>query len=139
MAWTSPSGWIPVSIALDGLADTSSAVGTTVINNGTAKDLYLDLSLRLGSFAPGGGGAAIELHVLPLQDDGASYPDLARARDVVPILSTAAGPKNLASTLLLIPPGTFKVAAVNRSGAPLAGAAGGTTANILAYRTYSPG
>lgn len=130
--WSTPSAWTAVTIGLNSLADTTSVTSSTTLTNGTGKDIFLDLSLILGSLTPGTSGPCVELHLLPLLADGTSYQDIVRAADVAPLLP-GASIKNLASVALVIAPGTYKFAVVNRSGAAFA-----ASGNALSFRTYSP-
>lgn len=121
-----------MTIALDGLANSAAATSTTTIANGTTKDLFVDISARLASIAPSSAGPCLEIHLLPLLDDGATYSDVVRATDVVPLTPTTTS-KAVGSVGLRVSPGTYKIAIVNQSGVAFG------TGNTLYYRTYSPG
>jgi hypothetical protein len=154
--WTTGNGaGLGWSTAINGSDLVSLANGSTVLSsvadiaNGTALDLYCDLSVRLTvTSATPPAGAFLALYLAALLDDGATYGDgsigsgatITRAPPyapaaVVPLQSSAA------TTLLggyaqgiLIPPGAFRFALYNASGAALSATAGN---NIVKYRTYN--
>jgi len=137
MGWDTPSSWATVTITLNSVADGSLAISSTDITNGTGLDLYIDASLVLGSINPSG-APFVELHLVPLMDDGTNLADAAisgatmiHALPVTPgssIKRVLWAPPRAA---LLIPPGTFRLGIGNRTGVSFAG-----SGNSLAYRTY---
>ncbi len=138
--WTTPSTWTASTIAINSIADGTTAISTSVIANGTGLDLYMDVSLRLGSITPGT-APAIELHLSMLLDDGTTYSDVAASgASVVSVLPTTitTGAKSIffgpPRSQIIIPPGSYKLAITNRTGTTLA-----ATGNALAYRLYSVG
>lgn len=132
MAWSTPTTWSAISIALDGLATTAYVTSTSTIANGTGRDIFIDISIRLASIAPSSSGPCIEVHLLGLLDDGNTYADVVRASDVIP-LTPATSSKAIQLFGLRLSPGSYRIAIVNQSGTTLG------TGNSLAYRTYSPG
>jgi hypothetical protein len=155
-AWTAGNGeGLTWGTALNGSDLVSLANGSTVLSsvadiaNGTALDLYCDLSVRLTiSSATPAAGSFLALYLAALLDDGATYgaggltsgstiayaPPFAPC-GIIPLESSAA------TTLLagfvqgiLIPPGSFRFALYNNSGAALSATAGN---NIVKYRTYN--
>lgn len=138
--WEAGVAWSAVTITLNSVADGSLATGSTVVSNATDLHLRLDASLRLGSLTPGTAGY-VELHVVPLLDDGTTYADadITGATFVAALpLTSGAGAKALffgpPRCFIEIPPGSFKLAIGNRAGAAFAG-----SGNSLYYRTYSLG
>ena len=154
-AWTAGNGagfsW---ATAINGADLASLANGSTVlssvadITNQTALDLYADLSVRMtvASTTPPA-GSFLALYLAALLDDGATYGDgsmaggatIARAPPyppcgIIPLESTAAT-TTLAGFVqgILIPPGSFRFALYNNSGAALSATAGNC---IVKYRAY---
>jgi hypothetical protein len=155
-AWTAGNGvgfgW---TTAISGADLASLANGSTVLSsvadiaNQTALDLWCDVSVRMTvASATPSGGATLALYLAALLDDGATYGDgsltsgstIAWAPPwppvgIIPLQSSAA------TTLLagfmqgvLIPPGSFRFALYNNSGAALSATAGNC---IVKYRTYN--
>jgi hypothetical protein len=155
-AWTAGNGvgfaW---SIALNGSDLASLANGSTVLSsvadiaNQTALDLWCDVSVRMTvASATPPAGAILALYLAALLDDGATYGDgsmtsgtvIARAPPWQPVgvipLENAAATTLLAGFVqgVLIPPGSFRFALYNNSGAALSA----TAANcVVKYRTYN--
>lgn len=134
--WATPSAWTAVTIALDSLANGSSTTSGTVIANGASLDLYIDVSLILGSFTPTA-APYIELHWLGLLANGTTYADVSMATlvNALPVTTTT-GVKALMfgnpRSPIFIPPGSGKLAVINRANASFA-----ATGNTMFYRTYS--
>jgi hypothetical protein len=133
----------------------SLANGSTVLSsvadvtNQTALDLYADISVRMTvASATPPGGSFFGIYLVPLLDDGATYGDgmmasggvIARAPPYAPAgvipLESAAAATLLAGFVqgILIPPGSFRWAFYNLSGAALSGT--GANCNVF-YRTYN--
>jgi hypothetical protein len=155
-AWTAGNGvgftW---TTAFNGSDLVSLANGSTVlssvadITNQTALDIYADLSVRMTvASATPPAGAYFGLYLTPLLDDGATYGDgfltsggtITRAPPWTPAgtipLETAAAAIVLAGFAqgIVIPPGSFRFALFNGSGAALSASAGNC---IVKYRTYN--
>jgi hypothetical protein len=136
--WGTVGSWTAVTITLNSVTTDTSAIGTTVIANGTNLELYMDVSLRLGSINPTG-APYVELHRQALLDDGTTYEDVALSGATMiaaaPV-TTGSSAKNVSFMPprypLLIPPGSFRLAVVNRTGQTFAG-----SGNSLNYRLYS--
>jgi hypothetical protein len=156
VAWTAGNGvgftW---STAINEADLESLANGSTVlssvsdITNQTALDLYADISVRLTvSSATPPAGASLVLYLAALLDNGSTYGDgsltsgstITRAPPYAPVgvipLESSAAATLLAGFIqgILIPPGSFRFALYNNSGAALS--ATGSN-NIVMYRTYN--
>lgn len=154
-AWTAGNGvgftW---TTAINGSDMASLANGSTVLSsvadiaNQTALDLYCDISARFTvTSAPPPAGAFLAVYLAALLDDGATYGDgtltsgstITRAPPYAPVgiipLESAAATTLLAGYIqgILIPPGSFRFALYNNSGAALSSTAGNC---IVKYRTY---
>jgi hypothetical protein len=155
-AWTAGNGvgytWTAVMASGD---MTSLANGSTVlssaadITNQTAQDQFMDLGgvWTVGSATPPA-GAYIGVYLMPLNSNGTTYgtgemasgATITRAPAAGLVCSmpqeTAGATTTLAGTCtgIIIPPGSFRIAVFNSSGAALS-ATGGN--NTLLYRTYN--
>jgi hypothetical protein len=131
--WDTPAAYdAALSTGLNSLASGSSA-SSSAIANGT--DLYplMDVSITLASLTPGTGGY-VEVHVLPLLDNGTSYPDVFSGGPTMVgafQLLSGASAKNGMLTGIQIPPGDFKLALLNVAGASLA-----SSGNTVKSRRY---
>jgi hypothetical protein len=155
-AWTAGNGvgftW---SIGINGSDLASLANGSTVLSsvadiaNQTVLDLWCDVSVRMTvASATPPAGATLALYLAALLDDGATYGDgsmtsgtvITRAPPWQPVgvvpLGNAAATTLLAGFVqgILIPPGSFRFALYNNSGAALSATAGNC---IVKYRTYN--
>jgi hypothetical protein len=155
-AWTGGNGvgftW---TTAINGSDLASLANGSTVLSsvvdiaNQTALDIYADLSVRMTvPSATPPAGAWLGIFLAALLDDGATYGDgsltsgstITRAPPWSPIgsipLETATAATLLAGFVqgIVIPPGSFRFALYNSSGAALSSTAGNC---IVKYRTYN--
>ena len=155
-AWTAGNGvgftW---TTAINGSDLASLANGSTVLSsvadiaNQTNLDIYADISVRMtvGSATPPA-GAWFGLYLVALLDDGATYGDgfltsgstITRAPPWSPVgsipLETATAATNLSGLVqgIVIPPGSFRFALFNGSGAALSSTGGNC---IVKYRTYN--
>jgi hypothetical protein len=154
--WTAGNGvgftWTTAINASDlaSLANGSTVLSSVAdITNQTALDIYADLSVRMTlTSATPPAGAWLGIYLAALLDDGATYGDgsltsgstITRAPPWSPIgsipLETAAAATLLAGFVqgIVIPPGSFRFALYNGSGAALSGTAGNC---IVKYRTYN--
>jgi hypothetical protein len=155
-AWTAGNGagfsW---ATAINGSDLVSLANGSTALSsvadlaNQAALDLYCDLSVRLTvASATLPAGATLALYLVALLDDGSTYGDgsltsgstVARALPYAPCgiipLENAAAATLLAGFIqaVVIPPGSFRFALYNNSGAALSATASNC---IVKYRTYN--
>lgn len=129
--WNTPESYTSaLSTGLNTLTDGSSAT-SSALTNGT--DLYplMDLSVLLASFTPGTGGY-LELHILPLSDDGSHYADITIST-CAGTLSVISGASAKYETLhgIQIPPRDFKIALVSHLGASMA-----SSGNTVKYSRY---
>lgn len=155
-AWTAGNGagytWTAVMASGD---MTSLANGSTVlssaasITNQTAQDQFMDLGgVWTVTSATPPAGAYIGIYLVPLNSDGATYGTgeltsgstitRAPASGLVCTMpqETAAATTTLAGTCagIIIPPGSFRIAVFNGSGAALSATAAN---NTLLYRSYN--
>jgi hypothetical protein len=155
-AWTAGNGvgftW---TTAINGSDLASLANGSTVlssvadITNQTNLDIYADISVRMTvASATPPAGAWLGIFLAALLDDGATYGDgfltsggtITRAPPWSPCgaipLETAAAAINLSGFVqgIVIPPGSFRFALYNGSGAAFSATAGNC---IVKYRTYN--
>lgn len=138
IGWEGSLSWTSVTITLNSVADGALAMSSTDITNGTAADLYMDVSLVLGSITTSG-APAVELHMAALMNDGTNLADSAISGAsmvaVLPVTTGASIKRVLFSpprSVLLVPPGTFRIGIGNRTGVTFAG-----SGNSLHYRLYS--
>lgn len=134
---------------LASLASGSSVLSTVAdITNQTAQDIYADLSVRMTVASHAYlAGANLALYLFALLDDGATYGDGSlvagtQAAVVPPFSYVGVIPIRAATITLLagyvqgiiIPPGSFRFALNNGSGAALSATAAN---NVVKYRTYN--
>lgn len=153
-SWTAGNGvgytWTTAINGTDlaALANGSSVLSTVAdIANQTNQDIYADLSVRMTVTSHAYlAGANLALYLFALLDDGTTYGDGSlvagtQAAVVPPFPYVGVIPIRAATITLLagyvqgiiIPPGSFRFALNNGSGAAL-----GTSANcIVKYRTYN--
>jgi len=106
--------------ALQSLATGSTATSEAIDNSG---GLYpeLELSLILASFTPSATFPYLEVHVLPITEDGTNYADVTPSTYKTTLqMATGASAKYLTTARLAVPASNFKIAIVNQSGATLA-------------------
>jgi hypothetical protein len=127
---------------LNSLANVSSLLSDIAITNGTALDLFADISFALGS-AAFTAPAYIMFGLYPLNKDGTTYGDGRFGSAVAAVFPSnyLAGSAGLVAatqaqtgsiTGILLPPGTFKFIVFN--GGNIAWASSG---NTIQYRTYN--
>lgn len=127
---------------LNSIANGNAILSDVNIPNGTALDLYADLSFELASAAFTAPGF-IGVYLYPLNKDGSSYGDGRFG-------TSAAGPPSVnywvgnifivqatqaqdgSLTGILLPPGSFKFVLYNAGGVAFAG-----SGNTCQYRTYN--
>lgn len=130
-----------------GIANGYTVLSSLAITNGSALDIYMDISLRCAiSSNTVAAGANFAIWLFPLLDDGSTY-DATGGFSTTPAnitpphapsaifpLRAAATQTNLSGmqTGIILPPGTFKAAIQNNSGWTL-----NTTGNVCKYRTYN--
>jgi hypothetical protein len=155
-SWTAGNGAGYTYTAVMASGDmTSLANGSTVlssaasITNQTAQDQFMDISgVWTVTSATPPAGAYIGVYLLPLNSDGTTFgtgeltsgATITRAPAAGLVCSlpqeTAGATTTLAGTCtgIIIPPGSFRIAVFNSSGAALSATAGN---NTLLYRTYN--
>lgn len=128
---------------LNGIVNGNAILSDVAISNGTALDVFADVSVNLASItvaAP----AFVGIYLMPLNKDGSTYGDGRFG-------SSAAGPPPSSNWVgniivptgaaanegmvrgIILPPGTFKFLIYNQLGATLGGSGG----NTCQYRTYN--
>ncbi len=119
---------------------TYTALGSA-IDNSVGKHLQADFELNLASVLPTAGGT-IDLYLVPaLPSNQTAYPDWTEATASVPeneqyyagsfTLKANTETQEVVLRNVVLPPGAFKVATCNQSGATLA-----ASANTLYYRPH---
>lgn len=122
-------------------------LSTITITNGTALDIFMDISLRCGiSSSTIVAGANFAIYLYSLLDDGSTYGtgELTAGTTsaaLPPIAPVAIFPLRAAGTQttlvgfaqgIILPPGSFKAVFQNNSGFTL-----NATGNVCQYRTYN--
>jgi hypothetical protein len=128
---------------LNSIVNGNAILSDLSITNGTALDVFADVSIALGSITAAAPNY-IGMYLYPLNKDASTYGDSRFG-------TSAAGPPpgnywvgNMgfptgaaaitgAVTRIILPPGTFKFVFYNQSGATLVGSSG----NTCQYRTYN--
>ena len=128
---------------INSLASTSAIASSVVISNGTALDIFADLSVALGSAAFAAPNF-LGVYLYPLNQDGTTYGDnrfSAAAVGPPPgnyyvgqigLVATTSSQTGNTYTPIRLPPGTFKFVLFNQSGVALS-----STSNTASYRTYN--
>jgi len=149
-AFTARSSWANAfePANFNALANGAGKLSTsTAVNNGTNRHFYADLSFRMvtSTMSPTA-GAHLAFYLLPLLDDGTTYPDnedtavAANQPAITYFVGSIAFRTKASSTQngflrgLIIPPGTFKFYVINKTGAALPSSATNMTCK---YATYS--
>jgi hypothetical protein len=149
--WVAGSGagltWTTAVNAADvnSLANGSSVLSSVAdIANGTALDMFADISIALGSVTAAAPNF-IGVYIYPLNEDGTTYGDgqLASGTGAAKIPSATAwvgnisfptGAAAIVGTLsrIALPPGSFRFVLYNQAGVTLA-----SSGNTVKYRTYN--
>lgn len=125
------------------LAAGSVVVAGTSLANGTALDLYADVSFVItpNATAAAGSNNYFSLYILPLNQDGTTYGDGIANGTVAPQASYLVGSCGVAASAtpmkgtvrgVVLPPGTFKFALVNNTTVAMHA----TSAATVSYRSY---
>lgn len=135
--------------SLNSMAALSSVMDNADITNGTALDIYADLSIQLGSAAFAAPNK-IDVFLYPLNGDGSTYGD-------GQVITTAGGsaktpqPQYYVGSIVIpaatqaaegmlqrivMPPGTFRFV-LQHNAAASGGAALASSGNAVQYRTYN--
>ena len=120
---------------LNALADDGVVLGAA-IDNSTARDMMLKVQIQLASIdlssqaSPG-----VEIRLIESIDGGTVYEDNDETAYgiTLPVTPGSGAQAHVRMGDLWIPPGLFKLAVVNKTGAAFAG-----TVNILSYAPYTP-
>lgn len=132
------------STELNSVADGNAVLAANALDNSSALDLFMDLSVSLGSITPGSGAPYIGFYLVPLNQDGSSYGDGRFSSSAagpppsqyfigsIPCVPSTAGVITGIIRSVLLPPGSFKLIAYNKAGATLA-----SSSNTVKYRTYN--
>lgn len=138
----STSGWTSAfGSVTDALASGSAVASSIAITNGTALDVFADLSVALTS-AVFASPLFMGFYLYPLNQDGTTYGDnnFTSASTLTPPgnyfagsigISTTAGSQTGSLSRVVLPPGTFKFVIQNNGGVTLG------SGNTIQYRTYN--
>lgn len=138
--WTAAFG-----TEINSLASGSSIISSVAIANGTALDLFMDISISLNSLTTGPGAPIVAFAMYPLNQDGTTYGDgrFGSAAAAIPngeywvgsipfVASTVINPLTGSVKGVVLPPGDFKLVLYNALGATL-----NASTNTIKYRTYN--
>lgn len=153
-AWTAGNGagltWTTLFNGTDmnSMTNAQSVLSSiTAIANGTALDMFMDVSFEVTiSSSTIAAGANLSLWIFPLMEDGSTYGDGSLAAGTAaaitpglfPVLTMPLRAAVTQTALygygqsIIIPPGTFLPVVQNNSGFTLAG-----SGNVAKYRTYN--
>lgn len=118
---------------LNALANDGSFLGAA-INNITNRDMMLKVQIQLASVdLSAQTGPAVRVRLIESIDGGTVYEDddSTAYSITLPVAATSAAHVRIGD--LMIPPGYFKLAVVNNTGAAFA-----ATGNVLSYAPYTP-
>lgn len=130
------------STEVNSLASGNAILSSVSITNGTALDMFADISIALGSAAFAAPNR-IDVYLYPLNQDGTTYGDgrFATSAAGPPPSNYFCGSIGLVAatqtqegtlTGIVIPPGTFSFVLMNNGGVALA-----SSSNTIKYRTYN--
>jgi hypothetical protein len=149
LTWTdlfSPTANTDINLTTP-IANAECVLSTLTITNGSAMDIYMDISLRCGiSSSTIAAGANFAIYLYPLLDDGSTYGSGeltagTKSANLPPSPPVAIFPLRAAASQttlvgfaqgIILPPGTFKAVFQNNSGFTL-----NATGNVCKYRTYN--
>jgi len=120
----------------------NAILSSLAITNGTALDMFCDVSISLGSITPVAPNF-IGIYMHPLNQDGTTYGDGRFASSAAGppgatyykgniVLTTVVGVQTGLISGIVLPPGDFKFVLYNRAGVTLA-----ASANTIKYRSYN--
>lgn len=146
--WLVDTNWTAATFTagdLNSLASGGGAVSTAAITNGTALDLYADVSFIVTVGGTTTATSYLTLYILPLQQDGTTYGDGAAssssAQPVATYLAASCLVKSGTTSgsavsgmfrQIVLPPGDFVFAVGNNLGVAL----NATAAMTMKYRAY---
>lgn len=131
------------STETNSIVNGNAILGNTSITNGTALDIFADISYKAGGTATTASPNYLGFFLYPLNNDASTYGDGRFGSSaagpppgnyyVGSISFAAAASTTIAGVVtgIIMPPGTFKFVLYNQSGATLA------TSNVIRYRTYN--
>jgi hypothetical protein len=136
LTWTSC-----MTTELNSIASGNAILASADIDNSTALDKYMDVTIALASAAFTGTGINISIHLYPLNGDGTTYGDGKFASSaagppayppvaVIPLVAATQAQEGT-YTGIAIPPGKFRPVLCNNGGVALA-----SSGNTVKYRTY---
>lgn len=147
--WVIDTNWTSVPFTagdLNSLASGGCAVATASVSNGTALDIYADVSVIVTVGGTTTATSFLTLYVLPLQQDGTTYGDgSTSSSSVQPVATYLVGSALVKSGVtsgstvsamfrqIVLPPGSFGVALGNNLGVAL----NATAALTMKIRTYN--
>lgn len=120
-----------------------NALAGSAIDNSSALDMFMDISVALASFTPAAPGY-IGVFIYPLNEDGTTYGDGRFGSSVtgppptsywvgnIPVVTGGAAVQEGTIRGVIMPPGSFKVVLYNNCGANWA-----ASGNTSKYRTYN--
>ena len=129
---------------INGVVTGNAIASSVVVTNGTALDIFADVSLALGSITTTSGAPYIGIYLYPLNQDGSTYGDGRFGSSAagpppsqyyvgaVPLIPSVTQAQEGSVTGIVLPPGSFIPVAYNMAGATLAG-----SGNAIKYRTYN--
>jgi hypothetical protein len=139
--WNAGSVTTIFSTELNSLGNGIRTVASSIINNDTALDVYIDIELNLASFTPSPTNLGARFGVYIAESiDGTNYPNqdtgdfrLTNTQILAFLLigNTAATAQRVVARNVIIPPAKFKVFMDNQTGGALA--ASGNTLKFLTY------
>lgn len=140
--WATNPGWTSnMTTELNSLASGNAIASGAAIDNSSLLDLFMDVSIALGSFTPVAPNF-LGIYVYPLNQDGSTYgdgrfgsaaagpPGANYYGGFISLVKAAQAQKGVCNRII-VPPGSFKIVVYNGAGATLAG-----SANTLYYRMY---
>lgn len=140
LAWASAGFGAEVNSITNGQA----VLAGTALVNGTTLDVFLDVSISLGSITTGAGAPYVGLYLYGLNQDGSSYGDgrFGSAAAGPPPSNYQVGYIGLGAAVtavvtgmargILLPPGSWKFVLHNQTGSTLA-----ASANTVQMRSYN--
>ncbi len=114
------------------------------IDNSTNLDVFMDISIALGSITSGAGAPYIGVYLYPQNQDGSTYgdgrfgstaagpPPAAYYVGSIPLVASVTQAQEGTLRGIVLPPGIFTVILYNQAGVALA-----SSSNGVKYRTYN--
>lgn len=122
-----------LTTGLNSLANAGVVLGAS-INNSTARDMYMKIQVQLASAdLSAQTGPSIGIRLIESLDGGTVYEDNDSTAYSITLPVAATNAAHVRIGELVIPPGYYKLALVNSTGASLA-----ASGNVLSYAVYTP-